>query len=92
MNSRHDIVQDPDTRRAVAIVRTGAAATIVAALLGLSLLSAHQTPGASVAEPFAAAAMASDIAGGPEVRPVDPLLAPEDAAQPPRFMGEPAVY
>ncbi len=92
MNSRYDLVQDRDSRRAVAIVRAGAASTVVAALFGLSLLSAHQTPGASVAEPFGATVVASDIAPSVDLRPADPLTSGDDPAQPPRYMGEPAVY
>ncbi len=92
MNSRYAIVQDREARRAMAIVRAGAASTIVAALFGLSLLGAHQAPGASVAEPFAAAVAASDIAPSIDLRPADPLTVPDDSAQPPRYMGEPAVY
>ncbi len=92
MNSRYDLVQDREARRAVAIVRAGAASTIVAALFGLSLLSAHQTPGASVAEPFGASVPASDIIASVDLRPADPLTIADDSAQPPRYMGEPTVY
>jgi hypothetical protein len=93
MKSRFDLVQDPETRRAVAIVRAGAGATIVATLMALSLLSATRgVPGPSVSDGFA------DEVQLIEETPLEALPAEagqgstEDAAQPPLYMGEPAVY
>jgi hypothetical protein len=92
MTSRYDFVQDPDSRRALAIVRAGAGATIVAALFGLSLMTAHQSPGASVSEEFGLQVVESEPATPMDARPADPIAAPDESAQPPRYMGEPAVY
>jgi hypothetical protein len=93
MKSRFELVQDPETRRAVAIVRAGAGATIVAALMALSLfLATRSAPGPSVSDGFAAEVQFIDgapIAALP-VHAGQPST--EEAAQPPLYMGEPAVY
>lgn len=93
MKSRFDLVQDPETRRTVAIVRAGAGATIVAALMALSLLSATRSaPGPSVSDGFAEEVQFIDQTPLAAL-PVDASQpSTEDAAQPPLYMGEPAVY
>jgi hypothetical protein len=92
MKSRYDFVQDTKSRRAVAIVRAGAGATVVAALFGLSLLTAHQVPGASVADAFGPESTSSEPVMAMAAPPADASHMAEDTAQPPRYMGEPAVY
>lgn len=93
MKSRFQLVQDPETRRAVAIVRAGAAATVVAVLMTLSLLSAtRNAPGASVSDGFAADAPFTDETAVTALTEPVGQPSPEEAAQPPRHMGEPAVY